>query len=728
MAEVYGIFSNPQLILNQFGYTNGAGGWQVEKHLRFLADMTGNGKADIIGFGNDGVYVALNNGDGTFQPSKLVLHEFDYEAGGWRVEMHPRFLADLTGNGCADIISFGYSGFYVALNNGDGTFKSSVFYNEFGYYDNAGGWRVEKHPRFLADLTGDGKADIIGFADNGVYVALNNGDGTFQPSKLVLHEFGYEAGGWRVEKHLRFLADLTGDGKADIIGFGNDGVYVALNNGDGTFQPSKLVLHEFDYEAGGWRVEMHPRFLADLTGNGCADIISFGYSGFYVALNNGDGTFKSSVFYNEFGYYDNAGGWRVEKHPRFLADLTGDGKADIIGFADNGVYVALNNGDGTFQPSKLVLHEFGYEAGGWRVEKHLRFLADLTGDGKADIIGFGNDGVSVSNNCFKTVWKPEELQEFVEISMKSRQGDYLIRPDQPSGVTTGDKGTGSEWIVETAADGKIMLKSWKGDYLIRPDQPSGVTTGDKGTGSEWIVEIITDGKFMLKSWKGDYLIRPDQPSGVTTWSTGIDNEWTIELNLEEEDELERMNADEVDEEKFASIKNSLTQDPGAMQAFLTNPAPTLAQAGIPCVEKFSYAKRYQSTQALATRSTGASDSTGANEGESLKVKWHWWGIDFVMNEKLTQDIIDGTTTTETLTGILAEALVAARVITGPVGTVIGGAIAAVMKLKALIIKIANNGNGVHWPITWLQWAALILPPTPDQVFLKASLIVIPFRN
>ena len=52
----------------------------------------------------------------------------------------------------------------------------------------------------------------------------------------MVDNFAYDAGGWRVEKHPRFLADLTGDGRADIVGFGDAGVWVALNNGDGTFQ------------------------------------------------------------------------------------------------------------------------------------------------------------------------------------------------------------------------------------------------------------------------------------------------------------------------------------------------------------------------------------------------------------------------------------------------------------------------------------------------------------
>jgi FG-GAP-like repeat len=44
----------------------------------------------------------------------------------------------------------------------------------------------------------------------------------------------------------------------------------------------------------------------------------------------------------------NSARWFVNTNPRLLADLTGDGYADIIGFGDAGVYIALSNGDGTF--------------------------------------------------------------------------------------------------------------------------------------------------------------------------------------------------------------------------------------------------------------------------------------------------------------------------------------------------------------------------------------------
>jgi hypothetical protein len=365
----------------------------VDKNPRFLADTTGDKRADIVGFGTTGVWTALGNGDGTFQPPQVVLADFGPEAGGWQVDQHPRLLGDITGDGKADIVGFGNAGVYVALSNGDGTFGPVRFViNDLGY-DN--GWRVDQHPRFLADLRGIGRKDIIGFGNDGVWTALSNGDGTFQSPQLVLADFAPNAGGWQADKHVRLVADITGDGKADIIGFGDAGVYVALGNGDGTFGPVRFVINDLGFNS-GWRVDQHLRVLADITGDGRMDIVAFGNPGVFVALSNGDGTFSYQpiTVINDFG--PESGGWHINKHPRFVADINGDGRADIVGFGDAGVYIALSNGNGTFGPVRFVLNDFGAEAGGWQVDKHLRLLADLKGDGRSAIVGFGDAGVYVS--------------------------------------------------------------------------------------------------------------------------------------------------------------------------------------------------------------------------------------------------------------------------------------------------------------------------------------------
>ena len=353
---------------------------------RFVADLTGDGKADIVGFGLDGVWASLNSGAGGFLPPNMVLCGFNWHT-GWRVENHPRFVVDLTGDGRADILGFGDDGVWTSVNNGDGTFGIMRFVvAELGYNQ---GWRVDRHPRFVADITGDGKADIVGFGDAGVWTALGNGDGTFQAPKFVIADLGYNQG-WRVDQHPRFVVDITGDGKADIVGFGEDGVWVALSNGDGSFQAPKLVLADFD-PAKGWQGSKHLRILGDLNGDHRADIVGFGDAGVYSATSNGNGTFGAPTFILAGLGYDT--GWRIENHPRFAVDVTGDGKADLVGFGDDGVWLSVTGGSGV----KFVLPDFGYNTG-WRVALHPRYLADLNGDKKADIIGFGDAGVWIALN------------------------------------------------------------------------------------------------------------------------------------------------------------------------------------------------------------------------------------------------------------------------------------------------------------------------------------------
>lgn len=379
-------------VINNFGYT--AGGWRLNRHPRIMGDTTNDGKADVIGFGNKGVYVSRALSNGNFAAPKRVVSNFGYSAGGWRVERHPRVVADTLGKGRCDIVGFGNAGVYVSRADAGGNFSApALVVSNFGY--NAGGWRVERHPRFMADITGDGRADVIGFGNAGVYVSRAGGGGSYGAVTRVVDNFGYTAGGWRVDRHPRMMVDTTGDGRADIVGFGNKGVYIATARTDGTFNPIKRVVDNFGYSAGGWRVDRHPRMMADITGDKRADIIGFGNTGVFVSLANANGTYKKPKrVLNNFGY--NAGGWRTNLHPRMMADTTGDGRADIVGFGNAGVYVATSRGDGTFNNPVRVVDNFGVNAGGWDLNKHPRMMADITGEGKADIIGFGNAGVYVS--------------------------------------------------------------------------------------------------------------------------------------------------------------------------------------------------------------------------------------------------------------------------------------------------------------------------------------------
>jgi len=117
--------------------------------------------------------------------------------------------------------------------------------------------------------------------------------------------------------------------------------------------------------------------------------------------------------------------------------------------------------------------------------------------------------------------------------------------------------------------------------------------------------------------------------------------------------------------------------------------------------------------------------------EKITITKHWWGIGIEMNEKLTQDIIDGIIGTGAVGAAIATALGIAGVITSGIALIIAAGIAGVVAIKIAQIKITNNGKGVHWPITWApQWAALIAaaPKGPAAVLAAGALFLHPLQN
>ncbi|WLQ39883.1 FG-GAP-like repeat-containing protein [Streptomyces laculatispora] len=413
-------FSNVLLVLEKFGSDQDAGGWKPVNSSprpagqlgvwaglgeRFLADTTGTGLADIVGLKPaKGAVTSSSRGDGTFNDEERVLHPPTSSASPkdlWT-------LADLTGESRPGVIVLAAEGIRVSAQDEGGTFTPAggeLALKAFGHGPQAGSWLADKHPRFLADTTGDGRLDIVGCHDDGLWVSLQDDEGKFAPlaDEPVLRAFGHseEAGGWLIDKHPRFLADTTGDGRLDIVGCHDDGLWVSLQDDEGAFAEPLYILDDFGVDQGWISTDEHPRFLVKTTSDGEPDMVGFGPQGVVVARGRGDGTFEpAQLVLNDYGQ---AQGWTGEKHPRLLADVTGDKNPDIIGFGNEGVWVSHNNGDGSFEKAQLVCRGFGYneDVGGWRVDRHSRFLADITGDGRVDIVGFGGPGVHVARNLFR---------------------------------------------------------------------------------------------------------------------------------------------------------------------------------------------------------------------------------------------------------------------------------------------------------------------------------------
>ena len=315
--------------------------------------------------------------------------DFNYDYQGWTVDLHPRFVGDVNGDGFDDVVGFGEGGVWISLSRGTTTmpvFEAVAKWSEDLTYNK--GWRTDMHPRMLADVNGDGKMDILGYFDDGVYVALSNGF-SFDPATKWSPDFNYIQG-WRIDSHIRTTGDVNGDGSDDLIGFGGTGVWVAISNGVSGFGEVTRWSTDFNYDYQGWRVELHPRFAGDVNGDGRDDIIGFGEGGVWVTLAKTDEPgFEPVTKWSEDLTYNK--GWRTDMHPRMLADINADNKMDILGYYNDGVYAAVSNGS-SFYPAFKASPDFNYEQG-WRIETHIRTVGDINGDGKDELAGFGGTGL-----------------------------------------------------------------------------------------------------------------------------------------------------------------------------------------------------------------------------------------------------------------------------------------------------------------------------------------------
>jgi hypothetical protein len=94
-----------------------------------------------------------------------------------------------------------------------------------------GGWSsFDLYPRQLGDVNGDGRDDIVGFGRDAVFVSLGQSDGTFGAHFVAKDDtFTVKKGGWSsFDLYPRQLGDVNGDGRDDIVGFGQDAVFVSL--------------------------------------------------------------------------------------------------------------------------------------------------------------------------------------------------------------------------------------------------------------------------------------------------------------------------------------------------------------------------------------------------------------------------------------------------------------------------------------------------------------------
>jgi ELWxxDGT repeat protein len=295
----------------------------------YVGDFNGDKRTDIITFTRDNplafgdVYVSLSTGT-AFGPN-TKWHDF------FGINRSEQILiGDFDGDGKADIgtwLGTTTRQVYVARSLGTGMTQETVWLQSIGV--------AASDVITTGDVNGDGKSDLVLFArtQGRVYVSLSNGASFGAPT--VWHNF------FAVSTYERpALADLNGDGKKDIVTFATDSptafgdVYVALSNGT-QFADKQASSKWHDFFA--IRQTEIVR-IGDLNADSREDFFTFLPSPFgqcYTAASLG-AAMGASVL------------WREAVAPlaadkAFVGDVNGDGKADIIIFAqgEGRVYVSL---------------------------------------------------------------------------------------------------------------------------------------------------------------------------------------------------------------------------------------------------------------------------------------------------------------------------------------------------------------------------------------------------
>lgn len=388
--------------------------WDDPKRIRTVGDADGDGRTDLIGFGQTGVYLSRSTGT-SFEPAHLAVADFG-TATGWTPDRHVRTVADVDGDHRDDIVGFGDGGVVISRSTGTNFAPPTLALANFGYNQ---GWRVDKHTRLVGNVDADiaHRADIVAFGDAGVYLSLGTATGFTQPV-LTAANFGAKQG-WTPARHIRTLADLNGDGRQDIVAFGDDGVWTALSTGSGFTAPA-FVLASFGaaQAAGGWSTTRHDRRVLDIDGDGKADIVGFGENGVYTARGLGNGAFAAPVYsIADYGYAQS------QSAARLVADFNKDGYKDIVVY-DGGVDVRRSlGGPGlTFTPPKTVLNT-SVPLGG------LVLPGDVDHDGTTDLIVFGTYYENVIRSSTAPPFPPPAAPSKLRVTSATESFFYVVWDD-----------------------------------------------------------------------------------------------------------------------------------------------------------------------------------------------------------------------------------------------------------------------------------------------------------
>jgi hypothetical protein len=422
----------------------------------WMADVDGDGRNDLVGLGNAGQVVVVRalapaGGAARFAPAATWLASSRFAAWTSSDYWTRVWVADVNADHKADVVGMAADGVvWVAPSTGEG-FTSEYASGNTGLPWSSGCYsRATQERTWLTDVTGDGRPDVVCLSNLGLTdVAVGTASGftpwteplesdpppdrpaldpaTFltdcpisspalctnadKARKEPAHpappsRFGFiTANGWMPTSYRQrvWVEDVTGDRLADMVGLADDGSLWVEQNLGGRFgnivrwpvSGARAVGggRNLPFAAGyGWFAPASaPRvWLTDVTGDGLTDFLGISADGEVIVARNVGGTSFDVTTALPAGTFRTADGWFAGQSTPFVnvADVTGDGRADIVGLlgATGQVVVAEATASGTFTLAAAADAALPASTNLYDTGRPRLWLGDVTGDGVSDIV------------------------------------------------------------------------------------------------------------------------------------------------------------------------------------------------------------------------------------------------------------------------------------------------------------------------------------------------------